>query len=231
MRRGERMKRCCAVLLLALCLLLTGCRDAGVISSADGPTVVVASTAQPTPTAAPTPTPTPADEEDGDADRNDEADYYFDFGQDDLIRLNYAVGWPQGSMEGWQEQPNARVGALLTLQKGQSTITVMMEEAPEYATLDEFMAYAAQMFSYACADGDTLPGEAGEERVLTGMLEDGALIQWRCRTVDGLYVTCELVARGEEAEDELALFTSTFCPKITFTYTEIGSLNSCQGEE
>ena len=63
------------------------------------------------------------------------------------------------------------------------------------------------------------------------VLEDGALIQWRCRTVDGLYVTCELTARGEAAEEELALFTGTFCPEITFTYTEIDSLTGCYGEE
>lgn len=227
------MKRKSAALLLALCLLLTGCRDVGVLSSADGPTVVVVSPTQSKPTAAPTPTATPEAEEeaDGDADRSDEADYYFDFGQDDLIRLSYDVSWPAEKMEGWERLPDTRVGALLTLQKGASTITVLMEEAPEYATLDAFMDYAAQMFRYTCADGDTQPAEEGEERVLTGVLEDGALIQWRCRTVDGLYVTCELTARGEAAEDELALFTGTFCPEITFTYTEIDSLTGCHGEE
>ena len=222
------MKTKSAALLLALCLLLTGCRAKAPAADA---TPQPTASPTPTPTAAPTPTPTPADEEDGDADRNDEADYYFDFGQDDLIRLNYDVGWPQSSMEGWQEQPCTRVGALLTLQKGQSTITVLMEEAPEYATLDAFMDYAGQMFFYTCDGVPAQRSAEGEERVLTGALEDGALIQWRCRTVDGLYVTCELTARGEAAEDELALFTGTFCPEITFTYTEIDGLTGCHGEE
>ena len=216
------MKTKSAALLLALCLLLTGCR-------AKSPAASPEPTASPTPT--PSATPAPTQEEEVDTDLNDEADYYFDFGQDDLIRLNYDVSWPAEKMEGWERLPDTRVGALLTLQKGASTITVLMEEAPEYATLDAFMDYAAQMFRYTCADGDTQPAEEGEERVLTGVLEDGALIQWRCRTVDGLYVTCELTARGEAAEEELALFTGTFCPEITFTYTEIDSLTGCHGEE
>lgn len=218
------MKTKSAALLLALCLLLTGCR-------AKSPAASPEPTASPTPTPSATPAPTQEEEEEVDTDLNDEADYYFDFGQDDLIRLNYDVSWPAEKMEGWERLPDTRVGALLTLQKGTSTITVLMEEAPEYATLDAFMDYAAQMFRYTCADGDTQPAEEGEERVLTGVLEDGALIQWRCRTVDGLFVTCELVARGEDEEAELALFTGTFCPEITFTYTEIDGLTGCHGEE
>ena len=227
------MKTKSAALLLALCLLLTGCRDVGVLSSADGPTVVVVSPTQSKPTAAPTPTATPDAEEeaDADADRSDEADYYFDFGQDDLIRLSYDVSWPADKMEGWERLPDTRVGALLTLQKGTSTITVLMEEAPEYDGLDSYMDYAGQMFFYTCDGVPAQQSTEGEERVLTGALEDGALIQWRCRTVDGLFVTCELVARGEDAEEELALFTGTFCPEITFTYTEIDGLTGCHGEE
>ena len=218
------MKTKSAALLLALCLLLTAC-------GAKSPAASPEPTASPTPTPSATPAPTQEEEEEVDTDLNDEADYYFDFGQDDLIRLNYDVSWPAEKMEGWERLPDTRVGALLTLQKGTSTITVLMEEAPEYATLDAFMDYAAQMFRYTCADGDTQPAEEGEERVLTGALEDGALIQWRCRTVDGLFVTCELVARGEDEEAELALFTGTFCPEITFTYTEIDGLTGCHGEE
>ena len=218
------MKTKSAALLLALCLLLTGCR-------AKAP----AADATPQPTESPTPTPSatpaPTQEEEVDTDLNDEADYYFDFGQDDLIRLSYDVSWPADKMEGWERLPDTRVGALLTLQKGTSTITVLMEEAPEYDGLDSYMDYAGQMFFYTCDGVPAQRSAEGEERVLTGALEDGALIQWRCRTVDGLFVTCELVARGEDEEAELALFTGTFCPEITFTYTEIDGLTGCHGEE
>lgn len=217
------MKSKVMALLLALCLLLAGC-------AAKRPAETPAD-----PTAAPTPTPSPTpgveeDEENADLDRNDEADYYFDFGQDDMIRLNYDVSWPADEMEGWQEQPCSRVGALLMLCKGESTITVLMEEAAEYGDLDAYMEYTRQVFRYTCAD--TAPPQEsteGQERVLTGALEDGALIQWRCRTVNGLFVTCELVSRGEETE--LAQFTDTFCPNITFTYTEIEKLTGDHGEE
>ena len=51
----------------------------------------------PAPTATPTPTPAPTDPE-PDGAPNDEADYYFDFGQDDRIRLDYDVSWPSADM-------------------------------------------------------------------------------------------------------------------------------------
>lgn len=84
----------------------------------------------PAPTATPTPTPAPTDPE-PDGAPNDEADYYFDFGQDDRIRLDYDVSWPSADMEGWTEVESARVSALLTLECEGDAITVLLEDAPE----------------------------------------------------------------------------------------------------
>lgn len=212
------------MLLLVLCLVLTGC-TAGNGEKTDGSSAA-------TPSPAPTATPSPTPEETEDIDPYDEADYYFDFGQDDLIQLSYEVTWPQQQMTEWSVQENARVGALLTLQKDQSTITVMMEDAPEYADLNAFMVYAKQMFTFTYENAaPEREAETENGRLLAGTLEDGGTVQWLCSTVNGLYVTCEVVARGEDAQTDLETFENTFCPGVQFTYTEICSLQGCHGEE
>ena len=73
------------------------------------------------------PTPAPTEEPEAtDPNETDEADYYFDFGQDDMIRLNYAVSYPESEMAaaGWTAAENTRVSALLDAAKSGGTITV-----------------------------------------------------------------------------------------------------------
>lgn len=111
----------------------------------------------PAPTATPTPTPAPTDPE-PDGAPNDEADYYFDFGQDDRIRLDYDVSWPSAEMEGWTEVESARVSALLTLECEGDAITVLLEDAPENPDLASFVTTARELLTFnyegiALADG------------------------------------------------------------------------------
>ena len=134
-------KLLCASLALLMLLIAPGCAKK---QAAAEPS------ATPAPTASSTPAPT-EEPEATDPNETDEADYYFDFGQDDMIRLNYAVSYPESEMAaaGWTAAENTRVSALLTLQKSGGTITVLLEDAPECGSLSEFADQAEQLAGYS----------------------------------------------------------------------------------
>lgn len=217
------MKRILA-LLAACALLLTACApktDPGATSPSPTPSPSA------TPTASPSPTP-----EDPDGDPYDESDYYFDFGQDDLISLNYDVSWPEDQMAGWTQQPNTRVSALLTLQNGQDTLTVLLEDAPEHAGLDSFLETARELMTYTYEGVELQETETvGDYRRIRGTLPDGSLLECYYGQVNGLYMTAELRATADTAQDAQALFEETFMPNLNFTYTEIEALGGSEGEE
>ena len=171
----------------------------------------------PAPTATPTPTPAPTDPE-PDGAPNDEADYYFDFGQDDRIRLDYDVSWPSAEMEGWTEVESARVSALLTLECEGDAITVLLEDAPENPDLASFVTTARELLTFnyegiALADGV----QEGEYLLVAGTMPDGVIVTSCYRQIDGLYLTVELRAGAQTAESAQALLTGTFLPNLQVT--------------
>ena len=171
----------------------------------------------PAPTATPTPTPAPTDPE-PDGAPNDEADYYFDFGQDDRIRLDYDVSWPSADMEGWTEVESARVSALLTLECEGDAITVLLEDAPENPDLASFVTTARELLTFnyegiALADGV----QEGEYLLVAGTMPDGGIVTSCYRQIDGLYLTVELRAGAQTAESAQALLTGTFLPNLQVT--------------
>ena len=171
----------------------------------------------PAPTATPTPTPAPTDPE-PDGAPNDEADYYFDFGQDDRIRLDYDVSWPSAEMEGWTEVESARVSALLTLECEGDAITVLLEDAPENPDLASFVTTARELLTFnyegiALADGV----QEGEYLLVAGTMPDGGIVTSCDRQIAGLYLTVELRAGAQTAESAQALLTGTFLPNLQVT--------------
>ncbi len=214
------MKR--LLILFLLPVLLSACAAKPAVAS-------LSPTPSPRPSLAPSPKPTP---EATDLDQNDEADFYFDFGQDDRIELNYEVGYPASEMEGWTVAPNTRVSALLTLHKGESILTVLVEDAPEYASLEEYMEYASLLMSYNY-EGARFeePQRAGANYRVRGELQDGRLFLCEYGTVNGLYTIAELIAAGEGASGEVTQFEEIFLPQLTFTYTEIDPVGGCHEEE
>lgn len=208
--------------LLAV-LLLAGCTAKPAQSAAPSVTL------EPTPSPSATPSPTP---EETDIDETDEADFYFDFGQDDLIALAYEVSWPEAEMPGWTVQSNSRVGALLTLQNGESTLTVLLEDAPDLETLDAFLDYSRELLAFSYEDITLSEVETnGDYRTLTGQLADrpnGLLDCWYT-TLDGLYLTAELVTSGDEAQTAQETFENTFMPALNLTFN--GSITDTNPHE
>lgn len=218
------MKKLLAIFMCALCLV--GC-SAKPVAIEPSSTPSPAATSEISATPSPSPTQT-------DIDQTDEADYYFDFGQDDMIRLNYDVSYPKSAMTGWTETGSTRVCALLTLINQRDTLTVLMEDAPEYSEMAAYMEYARQMLAFTYADIALSPDETvGDYIRITADLpgSDGGKLICYYGTQDGLYVTCELVAYGDAAQTSIDLFESTFMKEISFTYTEIDSLDGSPEEE
>lgn len=205
---GKALAVLCAA---ALALCLAGC------AQQESPSAPSAATATPAPTASPAATPTPTDPE-PDGDPYDESDYYFDFGQDDRIRLDYAVTWPKDQMPGWTEVESDRVAALLTLEGEGGTITVLLEDAPESPDLSAFVETARELLTFnyegvALEDGV----QAGDYLLVRGSLPDGGIVESAYRQVDGLYLTAELRADAQAAGNAESVFTSVFLPGLQLT--------------
>lgn len=207
------MQKLLAITVCALCLVGCSAKPAATVPSPT-PSPVVAPSEN---SATPSPTQT-------DVEQTDDADYYLDFGQDDMIHLNYDVSYPKDAMTGWTKTKSTRASALLTLINGRDTITVLMEDAPEYSDMPAYMEYARQLLTFTYADIALSPNEeVGDYIRITADLpgSDGGKLICYYGTQDGLYVACELVAYADTAQTSIDLFESTFMKEFSFTYTEI----------
>ena len=194
-----------------LCAALTACALAGCAPSPAAQTTEPPST--PGLASAPA-SPTPTDPEPDEAPY-DESDYYFDFGQDDRIRLDYDVDWPREAMAGWSETESTRVSALLTLEKEGDSLTVLLEDAPECPDLAAFVETARQLLTYNYEGVDLDAGaQAGEYFLVSGALADGGIVLSAYRQVDGLYLTVEMRAGAQTAEAAREALLETFLPGL-----------------